>query len=307
MRNAITTALLGVGSARLPRFGKMTMLLAPEGDGGGGGGGGGANPQLSQAAIDQVNGIVKAHLQRVDFGAMITPLLSKALETSMPQMVQSIVGEVTKQVTAANPSGGAGDKKKDDKGGNAQIPDELKNQMTALAAKVEELNGKLKEKDDALARAALRQREGTVEASMKKALETSKVKPELLAGALAVLKGKAAIEWTKDDQDNDVPQVKVKRNAPGVGAYEEKISLEKFVGEWTQTDEGKSYLPAPGGRGSGVGARQQGGGGQQPSFVAPGGGGQQQQQPQGGNHAPQISDHELGNMMLAAYNNGTVE
>jgi hypothetical protein len=176
------------------------------------------------------------------------------------------------------------------------MPEEWANKFAQLTAQVDQLSGKVKEKDDALRVAHQRERDATFDGKLKTAL--GKVKPELLPGAMAVVKGKAEVKWN----DQGEPVVKVKREARGVGAYVEEIGVDKFASEWLETDEGKGYLPAPSGRGSGAGARVNAGGGA-PTFAGGGAGAAQGQAAQG-RPVQGISDNDLGNMVLAAYSGG---
>lgn len=284
----------GYGSARMPRLGKLSILCGPEDDKGGGAGGGGSPPQqLTQAQIDTVNGIVKAHIQRVDFAALVAPSVKAALDQVLPEVIKTVAGEVVKAVPQNPPAA-------DKKGAGAGMSEEARNEMNQMRAQLEEMKKIAQDKDDKLKAAQHAERDGQIAGKLKTTLEAGKIRPELLEGGLAVLRTRIAADtkWTDDG-----PVVKVKRNAPGVGAFTEEIPLEQYAKEWLGTDEGKGYVAAPSGRGSGAGGGGRAPSGGSPSFVPQGGG----QTPAGGNGKggpPPISDHDFGNMVLAAYQGG---
>lgn len=295
MKQQTITPASAFGSSRMPRLGKYSMLCAPEPDGGGGGAGGGApggGAPFSQDQINAINGAVKAHIQRIDFSAMVAPIvtasLKSALDTALPDIIKQVGGEVAK--ASAAPA--------DKKAAAGAIPDEVKNQIAKLEAELGEQR-KAKEAETAKAlKAEQSERNNTLTSRFSGALKD--VRTELSAGALAVVRDKAGeIVWTDGPDGKKVPMVKVDRNVAGVGPYSEQITPEAFVAEWQKTDEGKGYMPAPKGSGSGTGA------GGRPN---PGGGqGQGGGQPPNGARPKGVSDHDLGSMMLAAYTQGSAD
>jgi hypothetical protein len=270
---------------------------AGQGAGGAGGGqGAGAGAALGQSTIDQINGVVRAAVRTMDIGKMV----KDALATAMPEVVKTMTAEVS---AALKPAEGGGEDKAKAKGGNGTDP-ELLNQFNALKAQVASLTEDSKAKDQALKAAVSRERDNSVAGVIRSRLEAAQITGPLAAGAEAVLKSKAKIQYTEDGK----PYINVERTEYGT-AYTERQTVEAFVDEWAKGDEGKAYRPAPGNRQQRQVGGQGGSQGQQRQDL---GGGQRQQGSPGGqgggqgNGRPQISDRSIGNALIEAYQSDAV-
>ena len=299
MRITLAAFIFGAAMAPVTGFGQSPSLICsavpdpPDDKGGGGDGktgkGGKDGDELSQGHLDAINAIVKTQLGRLDISGMV----AKAVGDATPKIVDA----VTKAITPGDDDGKGGDGKtgKGGKDAGGDMPASVKNAIAQMSAKVDDLTSQLKAKDDELKRVANETRDRETSSLFANAIATVGVKEKLRNGALAQLRSSAKIKY----DDKGQPIVEVERNRHGT-RYTDEISVDAYVKEWAASDEGKEYLPAPGGRGSGVGSRVIGGGGQ----VVTGG-----QRGQGGQGSPNgrqqqdpgISDAEFGQAVLDAY------
>jgi hypothetical protein len=287
MKIRLAAFLFGIAGAPTPDnnlIGSSLVCAAgqddPNGAGGGAGGGSGGKPgDLSQAHLDAINAVVKSQLARIDIPGQI----AAGVTSSLPKLTESIVEAVKGQL----PPPPAPDEKKKKNDDDNEI-----GQMKAVIAKLQAEN---KDRSDALARAEVAAREKALTDSFAAAVGAVGVREKLRTGAIATLRQGAKVEF--DDDGN--PVIEVKRTQYG-SSYSEKIPISQYAAEWAKTDEGKEYLPAPGGRSTGLGARAAG----QVGAVGTGTGAAPAATSPGVAIAAGMSDADFGSLVLQAHSTG---
>lgn len=237
------------------RFSNLRELinLGP-GDGGGGGGTGDddkppTKEEIKQMISEGVNGAVKSHLGRVDFGGMITTAIGGQL-TEMKGDITKLMESVTNPGGKKPGEGGKGGEGEGDEKYN-EIMKKLDEERTARVAAEGE-----READRLTAR---RSEERQV---LSAELTKNNIRPELLQGAIAVL-----------DSENEKSRM-VGRDKEGNIMWKTGDPLTPFkamaegVKEWATGDDGKPWLKPRdvGGSGNkGGSAGSSGGSGDEPS------------------------------------------
>ncbi len=194
--------------------------------------------------------------------AQLTRKLPAAIEAGVAPVIQQMT-EIGDKITAGaqrdpKPGKGKGKRKRDDEteddddSGGEESP-----QVAALSKTVQSLTAKLKEQEQAAARAAMAQREATLTGSLRDSLGKAKVDPLRLKGALAVVRENLVRDKDGNIKYDDEGKAKWKAKRDG---YDEELDIDAGIAEWAGTDEGKSYQAASGSPG-GAGARTPAGGG----------------------------------------------
>lgn len=247
----------GAGGAHIQGFGRRGPLLNAVGGGAGGSGGaggaggqpgpGGAGGQpgeggapegtLSELAKREVgdmvnaavNGAVTNHLTRFkkQFTEEVTGLLGQSLGPISEQL----------KLLAERPAPAAGG----GKGGQPdQVSDQVKADLLRYEARIKELEGIAKNERDAREQekaTRLREEERTTLANV---LRQAGLGDPQVKAAVAVLH----TEDKKVSRTEDGRIVfKIERGS-GAAKYTDEMDLDKGVGEWLKTDEGKGYVPA---------------------------------------------------------------
>lgn len=186
-------------------------LRAPDDGGGGGGGGGGTPPagggdELEDKILRMVN-------------AAVTSQVGRKLDTA----ITAAVAPLLEKLESLSSGGGNNDKGKKKDDSDPEIA-ELRNQIAALTAQNAE-------KDQMSAKAAKEAQEATLMAQIREGLTTAKVRPELIEGAAAILRGKMKI-----GEDGTATYRKDNKG------WHEDLPPEEGIKTWLDTDQGKAHL-----------------------------------------------------------------
>lgn len=219
----------------------------PDDDPPGGGGGKGdrgtgddKGGDLSQATIDAVNAAVRSQIGRLPLGQMVGDAVKNAFGSVTEQLNKHFdtkFAEIDQTLKGIKDGGGKG--KGDDKGSTGEIPEEVKNALDKMTAKVDELTNQVNEKDQQLQAQRDQARERERQATLRDALSQAGVPDKRLTPLVAYFEQQKKIQ----DGENGEFFVEVERDTAG-HRYKEKLKPEQWAKEWIKTDEGKEWLPA---------------------------------------------------------------
>ncbi len=208
--------------------------------------------KITGSLTDVVNAAVTAQLGR-KLGPALSAALPAALKPLQDQLALLVPGQQQQPGTGGTPAGGqqpgAGGQQPGTGGapaGGGQVSPE----MAAMQRELAELKARDKQRDTEIKAATQREREGKRDTTLAEQLGKVGVDKNRVRGATAVLRDQMV--W-KDDADGGKGGWVYRAKRDG---YDEDLDVAKGVGEWANTDEGKSYIAAqpnrPGGAGSGA-------------------------------------------------------
>ena len=201
---------------RAPRSNLICSNTGDPGPGGGGGtppGGTGTPPPEDD----------EAKTSRM-INAAVTSQLSRKLPAMVQQAVTEVVPTIVSQIRESLQTTPPGNQGQGDKGNK---PDP---QVTAMQNQIKQL-------ENQRVADAMNARNSENDSQLRQALTVAGVRPELMAGALATLRGN--VHTPVDDKGMPSGPSVYKAQRQG---WEEEVSIEAGVKEWAATDQGKAHL-----------------------------------------------------------------
>jgi len=210
-----------------PREPTSSLVCSAENDGGDGGGGGGGD---GGGTVDQA----QRDLIMRTVNAAVTSQLGRKLPEAIKEGMDIALAPLQEQL--AKMAGGGGGGKGKGKGAGEGSEDgevgELRNQVKALTAQINNEKEARKVEADKHAQAQL-------EASLRGELSKAGVRAELLDGAVATIRSNVSVTESG-------PTWRMQRQG-----YHEDLPLGDAIKEWIQTDTGKAHLAPANVSGSG--------------------------------------------------------
>lgn len=209
---------------------------------------------LEQADLDKIAEMIKTNNEGLDIGAQVAAglkglNLAASIETAVTTRLDAAAAEAK---TAADAAAKA--KKEAEANGEQKIDPRTAARLADMETKLASANQRSKEAETA------RKNEALVVAG-RSALAKAGVQPNRIDHAMALLH--SAQGRLRTDTDGH-PVVYFRRTGGPTNDYDEEVGLTAGIEEWVKTDDGKAFLPAIEGGGTGGGAgKKQGAGGSQ--------------------------------------------
>lgn len=222
-------------------------------NGGSGGGGAGDNDALVKTMMDMFNRGFTAREQKLNekFEKRLGEKMAE-LSTAMGKTIEDALAKLAPGGGGEGGGGKSGKGKGAGEGGEGGSAGggESDRRMNGLEKTVSDLQKELQASKQEKAQLREKSREQNLRTTLREAFHKHGLTDEArVKGAIALWREEGRAKYASDDED--APIVTVERDKT-------ELDLEVGVASWFKTEEGRSFLPPSGGRGSGDGRGQPG-------------------------------------------------